>query len=211
MERIVTVIVDDHKLFAHGLANLLKSSEELKIAAILHDGYSLLEYLKHEEVDVLLIDLNMPQMDGFTVIEHIKSAAYQTKLIVLSTYADQKLVNQAIELGVDAYLLKDAEPEELIYTIKEVMEARYNFNIQHILKQTEGLLHFSNDFLKKHQLSKREIEIIQLVKAGLKNQEIADKLFLSILTIQTHRKNIISKLAVENTAGLINFAHQNQI
>ena len=91
------------------------------------------------------------------------------------------------------------------------MENRYEFNLNHILKQTEPLGNFSDDFQKKYKLSKREFEIIHLLKKGLTNQEIADKIFLSVLTIQTHRKNIIQKLGVNNSAGLIAFAHEHNI
>lgn len=203
------LILDDHKLFAEGLGNLLRSDESIHVTAIFNNGKSLLSYLKDNSTDILLIDLNMPDMDGFAVIEHLKASGSQLKCIILSTYADDKLINEAVKLGVDAYLLKDAEPDELIYTIKEVYEDRYQFSTDHILKQTQPSTEFTDDFLKKHQLSKREVEIIQLLKTGLTNQEIADSLFLSILTIQTHRKNIIHKLKLNNTTELINFAHQN--
>lgn len=209
--QISTIIADDHKLFAQGLANILGHSGEIEIKAIVHNGKALVQELKNEPTDLALIDLNMPELDGIGAIKQIQAMSIRTKLIILSTYADEKLVEEAKNLNVDAYLLKDAEPEELLYTIKEVMENRYEFNIHHILKQTEPLENFSDDFLKKYKLSRREIEIIQLLKKGLTNQEIADKIFLSVLTIQTHRKNIIQKLGVNNSAGLIAFAHEHNI
>ncbi|MGM0582530.1 MAG: response regulator [Bacteroidota bacterium] len=209
--KISTIIADDHKLFAQGLSNILGQSDEIEIKAVVHNGKALVQELKNEPTDLALIDLNMPELDGIGAIKQIQSMSIKTKLIILSTYADEKLVEEAKNLKVDAYLLKDAEPEELLYTIKEVMENRYEFNLNHILKQTEPLENFSDDFLKKYKLSRREIEIIQLLKKGLTNQEIADKIFLSVLTIQTHRKNIIQKLEVNNTAGLIAFAHEHNI
>lgn len=209
--KISTIIADDHKLFAQGLANILEQSKEIEMKAIVHNGKALVQELRTEPTDLALIDLNMPELDGIGAIKQIQALSLKTKLIILSTYADEKLVEEAQNLKVDAYLLKDAEPEELLYTIKEVMENRYEFNLNHILRQTEPPESFSDDFQKKYKLSKREIEIIHLLKKGLTNQEIADKIFLSVLTIQTHRKNIIHKLEVNNSAGLIAFAHEHNI
>nr|WP_262895927.1 response regulator transcription factor [Marivirga aurantiaca] len=202
-------MADDHNLFAEGLANLLRRKREFSVEGVFNDGKGLINHLRRNPTDVALIDLNMPQMDGFTAIKHIKAEGILCKLIILSTYADEKLVKQAEEIGVDAYVLKDAEPDELAFTIKEVVENRYQFHFEHILRQADSNDRYPDDFIRKYKLSKREIEIVVLVKDGLTNQEIADKLNLSVLTVTTHRKNIILKLEVKNTIGLVRFAIEN--
>lgn len=208
---IKIVLADDHNLFAEGLANLLRKNKEFSVEGVFNDGRKLISYLRLNLTHVALIDLNMPKMDGFTAIKHIKAEGIQCKLIILSTYADEKLVKQAEEIGVDAYVLKDAEPDELAYTIKEVVEDRYSFHISHILKQADSNENFPDEFLMKYRLTSRETQIIQMIKDGFTTQEIAQKLYLSALTINTHRKNIVSKLGVKNTAGLVRFAIENNL
>ncbi|PTB96062.1 DNA-binding response regulator [Marivirga lumbricoides] len=208
---IKIVLADDHNLFAEGLANLLRKNKDFSVEGVFNDGRKLISYLRLNLTHVALIDLNMPKMDGFTAIKHIKEEGIECKLIILSTYADEKLVRQAEEIGVDAYVLKDAEPDELAYTIKEVVEERYNFHINHILKQADSNDRYPEEFLMKYRLTGREIQIIQMIKDGLTTQEIAERLYLSSLTINTHRKNIVSKLGVKNTAGLVRFALENNL
>jgi DNA-binding NarL/FixJ family response regulator len=208
---IKLVLADDHNLFAQGLANLLKKNKEFSVQGIFNDGKGLINHLRLNLTHVALIDLNMPNMDGFTAIRHIKAEGIQCKLIILSTYADEKLVLEAQAKGVDAYILKDAEPDELMYTIKEVYENRYHFHFNHIINQAEQNGKYEDAFLRMHKLTKREIDIIRLIKDGLTNQETADMLNLSVLTIVTHRKNIINKLEVKNTVGLVRFAMEHRL
>ncbi|TKB96759.1 response regulator transcription factor [Pedobacter cryophilus] len=204
------VIVDDHKLFAQGLASILSEDENLNVKAVFNDGRSMIDYLKNNSADIVLIDLNMPSFDGKSTLQKLKEDQIKTKRMILSMYAEDSLLRECIDIGIDAYLLKDTEPEILISTIKEVYDGVYNFDHLNIKKPISDKL-FKDDFINKHKLSKREIEVVNLIVEGLTNQKIADKLFLSTYTIDTHRKNILQKLSVKNTAELVKMALEQNI
>lgn len=207
---IDVVIVDDHKLFAQGLANILEEDEELHVKAIFNDGRSLVDYLKNNNAHIALIDLNMPHFDGKNTILHLKANNIQTKRIVLSMYAEESLLKECFEIGIDAYLMKDVEPDSLIQTIKEVNSGEYQFDVSSISKANVNYL-FKDDFINKYKLSKRELEIVNLIVGGLTNAKIAEKLFISTFTVDTHRKNILQKLAIKNTAELVKLALEQGI
>lgn len=204
------VIVDDHKLFAQGLANILAEDKELNVKAIFNDGRSLVDYLKNNSAHIALIDLNMPHFDGKSTLIQLKANDIQTKRIVLSMYAESSLLKECIEIGIDAYLMKDVEPDSLIQTIKEVYNGDYQFNALSIIKAQINYS-FKDDFINRYKLSKRELEIVNLIVGGLTNVKIAEKLFISTFTVDTHRKNILQKLEVKNTAELVKLAIEQGI
>lgn len=196
-------IADDHRLFAQGVANLIKEDRGLEVIGIFGNGLSLLEFLDSNPVDLLITDMNMPGMDGLALIESIKKRKLGVKIIVLSMYDDEKIFKNCMKQGIDAYVLKDADPDELLYTIKEVIEDRHIINFQRILKQMDDDGQYDDVYRLKFQLSKREIEVLKLIVEGKTNKEIADHLVLSIFTVETHRKHIHSKLGVSNSIELL--------
>ena len=204
------VIVDDHKLFAQGLANILAEDKELNVKAIFNDGRSLVDYLKNNTSHIALIDLNMPHFDGKNTLLHFNANSIKIKRIILSMYAEDSLLKECIEIGIDAYLMKDVEPDSLIQIIKDVYLSQYKFDFLSLLKANINYS-FKDDFINKYKLSKRELEIVNLIVGGLTNVKIADKLFLSTFTIDTHRKNILQKLEVKNTAELVKLAFEQGI
>ncbi len=200
---IKIVIADDHKLFAKGLAGILNNSEQISVAAIFNDGRSLIDYLLNQNADIALIDLNMPYFDGYQTLKGIKNHHIATKNIILTMYADDSILKKCKEIGFDAYLLKDTEPEELIRVICEVYEG--NYLPQDQASKGIGMNTFNDNFVNKHKLSKRELEIAGLIANGLTNQEIGKTLFISTFTVDTHRKNIISKLGVKTPQSWLNW------
>jgi DNA-binding NarL/FixJ family response regulator len=204
------VIVDDHKLFAQGLANILTEDKELNVKAIFNDGRSLIDYLKNNSSHIVLIDLNMPQFDGKSTLLQLKANDIKTKRIVLSMYAEDVLLKECIEIGIDAYLMKDVEPENLIQAIKEIHSGHYFFDYLSISKPYINHS-FKDDFINKYKISKRELEVVNLIVGGLTNVKIAEKLFISTFTVDTHRKNILQKLEVKNTAELVKKAFEQGI
>lgn len=211
---IKIVIADDHTLFAKGLASILEENPNFKVTAIFNDGRSMVDYLRNQKTDIAIIDLNMPQFDGKSTLEKLnKYKKIRTKRIILSMYGEETLLRECFQLKIDAYLLKDTEPEILKNTIIEVHENRHEFSLAQLLENSNQIEKnaFDDNFIKKHKLSKREIEIINLIVKGLTNAKIAEKLMLSHYTIDTHRKNILLKLGVKNTAELVRFALDNSI
>ena len=204
------VITDDHKLFAQGLANILAETEEFNIKAIFNDGRSTIDYLSNQSADIAIIDLNMPHFDGKSTIKKMNEKNINIKKLVLTMYADEKLIKDCIELGIDAYLLKDTEPDILIDVITKVVNNQYQLNAEQV-KHINNEIIFKDDFVNKFKLSKREIEVIKLIVNGYTNVKIADKLFLSTFTVDTHRKNILQKLEISNTAELVKIALEQNI
>ena len=205
------VIADDHTLFAKGLASILSEEQDFNIKGIFNDGRSMIDFVKNQEVDIAIIDLNMPKFDGRDTLANLnESEDLNLKRIIVSMYAEEALLNDCYDLGIDAYVLKDTEPDILKNIIREVYEGAYVMNDNEISKPKKGN-YFRDDFNSKYKLSKREVEVINLIVEGHTNVKIAEYLFLSAFTIDTHRKNILRKLGLKNIAELIKFAIDQKI
>lgn len=195
-------LADDHKMFAKGIASLLEEDDDLRIEGIFSNGLALIEFLESHEVDVVLTDMNMPLLDGAGVIEAVKRLNPNLKVIVLSMYDDEAIFIKCQKLGADAYILKNADSDELIYTIKEVDEGSHIMNFQKVLSQ--NLENGYTDYYKqKFKLSKRELQLVRMIKRGLTNKEVAEELHLSIHTVEAHRKKVHTKLGVSSVAELV--------
>lgn len=203
-------LADDHKLFAKGLEGLIEEHEGFLVTGLFPNGKELLEFLDNEEVDIVLTDLNMPIIDGFGVIRHCKKHHPELKVIVLSMYDDEKIFKECIKLGAEAFILKDADPDELIFTINEVYEGRYLLAYNRVIQQAD-LMPFFDAFREKYRLSRRETQILKMISDGMLNREIADALSLSIQTIETHRKNIHLKLQVTSRVELLKKVNEMQL
>lgn len=197
------VLADDHKLFAKALEGLIEEHEGFLVEEVFPNGKELLEYLKNNTIDVILTDLNMPLVNGFEVLKYAKTHYPATKVIVLSMYDEEKIFKEAIHLGADAFILKDADPDELIFTITEVYEGRYLKNFNRVIEQSKQGPFFDG-FREKYRLSRRETQILKMISEGMISKDIADSLSLSIQTIETHRKNINQKLQINSMVDLIN-------
>lgn len=195
-------LADDHKMFAKGIASLLEDDDDLRIEGIFSNGLALMEFLESHEVDVVLTDMNMPLLDGAGVIEAVKRLNPDLKVIVLSMYDDEAIFIKCQKLGADAYILKNADSDELIYTIKEVHEGSHIMNFQKVLSQNldDG---YTDYYKQKFKLSKRELQLVRMIKRGMTNREVAEELHLSIHTVEAHRKKIHAKLGVSSIAELV--------
>ena len=195
-------LADDHKMFAKGIASLLEDDDDLRIEGIFSNGLALMEFLESHEVDVVLTDMNMPLLDGAGVIEAVKRLNPDLKVIVLSMYDDEAIFIKCQKLGADAYILKNADSDELIYTIKEVHEGSHIMNFQKVLSQNldDG---YTDYYKQKFKLSKRELQLVRMIKGGMTNREVAEELHLSIHTVEAHRKKIHAKLGVSSIAELV--------
>jgi DNA-binding NarL/FixJ family response regulator len=198
------VMADDHKMFAIGIANILKREPDLEVVAVHNSGKYALADLERNSADLLLTDMNMPGLDGIGLIQQVKKTNKTIKIIVLSMYDDEEIFKRCLKYGVDAYVLKNADPDELIYTIREVMENRHIADFQRVLYQAEESPYEELDAYRlMFKLSRREIELLRFFAKGMSNREVAEKLNLSIHTVETHRKHIHTKLRVTNMSELI--------
>ncbi|MGY6523438.1 MAG: response regulator [Mongoliitalea sp.] len=203
-------IADDHKLFAKGIESLLEEEEGFSIKGIFLNGNDLVDFVTKKNVDIVITDMNMPGLDGVGVIKAVKDISTKIKVIVLSMYDDQHIYDKCIKSGASAYMLKDSDPNELIYTIREVFEGSYIADYRKVLNEIENSK-FPDYFSEKIKLSKREIQIIKKICDGSTNREIADQLALSQHTVETHRKKIHQKLGVSSVAELVSKAKEMRL
>jgi len=208
-EKISLIIADDHVLFIDGLKMLFKNEPDFYIADTANDGKELLDVLQKTKTDIVLMDINMPKMNGLEALKFIKKNQYSAKVIFLSTYNEEHLIEKAKALGANGFLIKNSTKEQLVQCIKSV----YNNQSCFPYRQPKDVNEFDGDdkFLKQFNLTRREKEIIDLIKASLSNQQISDQLFLSIYTIETHRKNIMHKLGLKSPAALMRFIIENNL
>jgi DNA-binding NarL/FixJ family response regulator len=199
---IKIALADDHKLFAKGLVGMLEEHPKFRVVGTFPNGNELLEFLKSQQVDVVLTDLNMPMVNGFEVLKYCKENYPEVKVVILSMYDDEKIFKEVFDLGADGFILKDAEPEDLVFTIIEVFNGRTALNFSRVIHEIDHSKFF-DAFRIKFKLSKRETQIIKMIGDGMVNKDIAKSLNLSIQTIETHRKNINHKLQVKSLMDLV--------
>lgn len=200
------LIADDHQIFLDGLKLIFSDQSQWQIVAEANDGIQVLEFFKTIKIDLAIIDVNMPKPNGFEVCKYIKQHHPTCKIMILSMYGDEQFMQEFLRMGVDAYVLKNAGKVELIEAVQTILnDEKY---ISKALRNTDEQ---EDSFVKSLSLTQREKEIITLLAKEKSSQEIADSLFISIYTVNTHRKNILHKLGVKNTAGLMKFASENNL
>ncbi len=201
------IVVDDHKMFLDGLTSILATQPNLEIVMTAKNGLNVEKYLKintDETIDLVIMDLSMPEYDGISLNKFIKTHCPNTKTLVVSMLNDVRTVQTLTQDKVDGYLPKNAPKEELLKAIEEILNGRNYFS--QTIKDTYLKGMTSQDTTPEQSLSKREKEVLRLIAMERTTQEIADELFLSKHTIESYRKNLISKLEVRNLAGLTKYA-----
>jgi len=221
MMRMKALIADDHPIFVEGLKCVLKQPAFtfLEVVATATNGLEAYSKVKELSPDLLVIDMNMPEMDGSEVIKRIRKEQIKIQVLVLSMYDQPRLIRKAFKAGADAYLLKTKAPEELEKAVIALQKEETYFgkgvhlNESGRYKRIKPGKHYerSDHFVSQHLLTKRELEILHLVTEALSNKEIGKRLFISDQTVGVHRKNIMRKLGVTNTAGLIKAAHDHAL
>lgn len=207
---IKIAILDDHQIVIDGLRLLLKDQANLEVVAEFTHGEKLLNEISSLPIDLLITDIMMPGMDGFEVAKQARALLPNLFIIALSMNGEGPLADKMIhEAGVNGYLLKTADKHELLQAINSVTSGETYFSKEIV----EELKHYA--VLKKQNeeihLTAREIEIIQCIANDLSNKQIADQLFISERTVETHRKNIFRKVDIHSVVGLIDFAKKRKI
>ncbi|PIW03170.1 MAG: DNA-binding response regulator [Cytophagales bacterium CG17_big_fil_post_rev_8_21_14_2_50_40_13] len=203
-------LVDDHQMVLDGISSILEDVENIKVVGTALNGEHAVRALGVEGVDVLLLDINMPEMDGIEVVRQMEKQHIHVNTLILTMHNNPQFTKQLIELGVEGCILKNSGKKELVYAINEVNEGRRYYG-----EDVTGTLFDSLEKTKKAVdevlLTKREVEIIKLIATEFTTNEIAEKLMISSFTVDTHRKNIVNKLGVKNIAGLVKFAFEHQL
>lgn len=211
------LLVDDHAMFLDGLQLMLGSNKKIAIEGVCHNGKEALDFLKKgKSIDLILMDINMPIMNGYETSIELAQHYPNIKIIALSMYVEHTNIKKMLEAGVHGYVYKNADSMTLLSAIDTVMKDDYfieeeaAYILREYLSKKKDERKGYHKF-KKFELTKREKEIVKLIINGLTNQEIATTLFVSNRTIDTHRKNVLSKLGLKNTATLVKYAIDNKV
>ena len=204
------VICEDHEIVVDGIEMLLANSLQYTIVGHARKETDLQQLIAEKNPDIVLLDLNLGKEDGFHILQSIRKKNANIKVIIFTMYDNQFLIEKARLLKANGYLLKDTINGELKEALAGVYQQEFFLHESLLKRRTEHDL-TRDTFVERKQLPKRETEIICLVAKGKQNEEIAELLFLSLHTVKTHRKNILKKLNITNTADLVRFAFENHL
>jgi DNA-binding NarL/FixJ family response regulator len=214
--QIKIAIADDHKIFRDGIKMSLGAKEDLLMLWEAEDGKDMMHKISIKMPDVLLMDIRMPEMDGINALEIIKKEYGEIKIIVLTMYDDQQMINRVMEMGANAYLTKTTDPEEIYAAILSCVNEEFYFNdlvnnaVMGKLVSRKNVRHiFANN--KAVDFSEKEIKILQLLAADNTTEEISKAIFLSPRTVETIRQNMKIKVNAKTVSGLIMYAIRNKI
>ncbi len=206
---IKVVIVDDHKLFRQGLGVMLAAKEDIDVVDKYESAVQLLKFLPHLEVDLILMDIDMPEMDGISALAEVYKLKPDVKTAILSMHLNSKKIQEAVAAKTNGYLLKTSSDEEVAEAIREIIKGNDYFAKEAQAELIES--YRKQDDPGYVELTPREKDILKLVCQELNSQEIAKKLFISVHTAETHRRNLLSKTGCKNSVGLVKFAMENNL
>lgn len=209
MRKYKTIVVDDHKLFRKGLILLLEEFEELEVIAEASDGKEFLDLLEVFHPELVLMDIRMPRLNGDLTSRIALQKYPDLKIIALSMFHDAEYFHKMDSAGVKGYVLKNCEPDELKKAIDAVLKGNNYYSQELLLNLVKRETQEGKAIQMK--LSAREKEVLEYICQGYSNTEIAEKMFLSQRTVETHRSNLLSKTEVKNTVQLVTFAIRNNL
>ncbi len=205
------MIVDDHALFRNGLKLILSSLPNFKVVAEASNGEEFLNTLDLIPVDIVLMDIEMPVLNGIEATKLALKKQPNLKIITLSMYGDEEYYHKMIDAGASGFLLKDSDIDEVHSALNSVAEGKSYFSQELLRNLIKNFQNQDENPKETFDLSAREVEIIDLICQGFSNIEIGEKLFLSKRTVEKHRANILEKTNTKNTASLVMFAIKNKI
>lgn len=201
---IKVILADDHKIMLEGMLSLLEKSPEINVIGLASDGEQVLALLENHSVDVVILDIEMPKMDGIKTSEEIRKIYPHIKILILSMYNEIGLIRKVMKAGVDGYILKNMGSDELLSAIEIVNEGGEYFG-KDIDKTLRKSLR-SDNIEGEVKLTKREKDVLKLISEGLTTKKISVSLNIADSTVETHRRNLIEKTGVANSKGLVKFA-----
>lgn len=206
------LIVDDHQLIIDGLRGFIESNSDYQIVGEANTGADAIRLTSVLSPDLILMDIEMPEMSGIQACQEIKKSFPQIKIIIVSMHNEKQLIKKLIDQGADGYLLKNSHQKEVMDAIEKVLNNQIYLSQDvtlSLLDKSQVKSSPNSDITTIAQLTEREVEILKLVAQGMTNKEVGDNLNISHRTVDTHRTNLMKKLDVTNVAGLIRFAFKN--
>jgi DNA-binding NarL/FixJ family response regulator len=209
-------LADDHQIILHGIQTLLQTVSNFEVVGFSLNGKTIFEDVTNNKADVLVLDISMPEKDGIEVVKEFAAKGFPCKVIILSSYDDLKLIKEIMDLGVSGYLTKQHAGDNIIEAVQVVANGEEYF-CESIREKIFNNATKNNPKFNSYKpnvnplLTEREIEIIILIALEYSGKEISEQLFISINTVETHRKNIIKKLKAKNTIGIVKYAMNNHL
>lgn len=217
MAKIKLALVDDHNLFRRGIATILGQVTDFELVLEASNGQEFIDKIPRRMPDVVLLDLQMPVLDGTATADYLRENYPLIKIIVLTMHDEDRMVLHLLEKGVSGYLLKDSDPDEVERAIRKVMDEGVYLNefvsramLRRMTNKTT-VVKQSTLYNSKILLSEREKEVLKLICEGMSTAEISDKIFLSPRTVEGHRLRILEKTGTKNTAGMVAYAFKNDL
>lgn len=199
------LLIDDHAIVLDGIEAILSQNTELEIIAKLSDGHMALSYLKTNIIDLVITDYSMPDMDGLSLVKKMKAQSPDVKVIMLSMHDESDIIREVLSAGLDGYILKKYAQKELLQAIDVVLNGGQYWS------REVSIALLNTSYEKNDTLTDRETEVLKLIVSELNSREIAEKLFISERTVETHRKNLMRKTNATNTVGLVKYAYANRL
>lgn len=200
------MLCDDHHLVLDGLSALLQNNEAVRLVPRTSNGAEALSFLDHLRIDIVVMDIDMPVMNGIDALRAVKQKFSSTRVLMLTMHAEKSLLKKLIDLGADGFLPKNCDKARLVEALETIARGEKYFAEDLLPEVTPDLTDSASPSNLIRELTEREIEILTYIALGLSNKEIGDKLFISHRTVDTHRTNLMKKLDVHKIAGLIRVA-----
>lgn len=205
---IKLMIVDDHRMIREGIKLMLKNNPEIKLVAEAENGSDAVKYIDDNPtgVDVILMDISMPKLNGIAATKEIKANHKNVKILAITMHLEESYITDMMKAGASGYILKESGKDDLIDAIGKVADGKLYFSSDVSSILVENMMNGQQSVHTKSIISDREKEVIKCVTQGMSNAEIGDNLCLSSRTVESHRRNILNKLELKNTAELISYA-----
>lgn len=208
---IKVLIVDDHRMFIQGIKTLLQEEEGIQVVGEAYNGNDALARIKMLEVDVVLMDISMPDMDGIEATKLLLKEKPELKVLGLSMHSEKRFISNLLKAGASGYVLKNTDKEELLKAIETVRNGESYLSDEASKTLVNSFMRPKGKSYLNDTLSEREIDVLKNIANGYTTQQIAERLFISKNTVETHRKNLLLKLKAKNTAELVNIAFKEGI
>lgn len=214
-DKIKVLVADDHTMFVDGIDSILKDEKDIEVIGRCYDGLAVIDFIKKEEPSLVLLDVNLPEMNGIEVCKQVNKDYPKVKILAISMFNEESFVTEILNHGAEGYILKNTGREELLTAIRTVHEGKSYFSKDVTQTIMKGLMKArkassaSTSFIPK--ISRREKEVLKLIVEEFTTQEIANKLFISLKTVESHRSSLLGKLNARNTAGLVRITMEHRL
>lgn len=215
-DKLKVLIADDHPIFRRGLLEVIETDAALLVVGEAGDGATALEQMEQLRPDVAVLDIDMPELNGFELVKEIRRKNLPVKIVFLTMHKDEDLFNEALRLGVRGYVLKDSAADEVVASIRAVAGGQHYISpaiSTYLVRRSERAAAFAQETTGLTALTPAELRVLKLIAANKTSREIAAQLFLSYRTVENHRANICQKLGLRGSHALVKFAleHKSQI